>query len=97
MTLITLAEFRRLTHISDSSLIKLLESNQLPCTHDHGRGILIDIESLPVQELANKISTLHQQIIKEDGDLLEEKIARIVSEFFGEILDDAIEDLTIKP
>ena len=90
MKAVTLSEFRRLTGVSDSALVWLLENKKLVCQLDKERGILVDLDSAQLKELIQSISTKKNEALSDQASLISERFARIISDNFEAIAEEAL-------
>ena len=90
MKAVTLSEFRRLTGVSDSALVWLLENKKLVCQLDKERGILVDLDSAQLKELIQSISTKKNKALSDQASLISERFARIISDNFEAIAEEAL-------
>jgi hypothetical protein len=90
MKLCPLSEFKKTSGLSDQALIWLLCNNKKACQIDSKLGLCIDLESIRLEQLisASKAKTL--QNLKENKEIIVERLALIVNARVQEILDEAI-------
>lgn len=93
MKQISLSEFKRLTLLSDASLVYLLEKGQLSCIINHNNQLLIDIDKLENRQIVDAILNQSKNLVEDQADLLEQKIARIVAEYFDAVVNESLAKL----
>lgn len=90
MTLVTLAEFQRLTGISHSALGWLLMNNKLICSVDGEKGLMIDIESAQTRLLIEAIASKQDEALAAEESYYVERFARLIAQNLDDITDRAV-------
>jgi hypothetical protein len=96
-TLISLAEFRQLSGLTESALVWLLEHNTLPLAYTPETGLMIDAGAATVEHLLAAIRREHGATIAQHEAVFMERIATVVNRHIGAIVDDATARLSAAP
>jgi hypothetical protein len=90
MELITISEFKRLTRLNNVELLSMLENGEVLFTKGDSGELLIDIENLEADDIAQRATPTSTSHGETDQYLLEEKISAAILNSMDEIIEDAI-------
>jgi len=96
-TQIPLAEFRRLSGLTDSAVVWLLEHNKVPLAYTPEGGLMVEAGSATVEELLAAIRREHGAAIAQHDAVFMEQIATVVNRHLSAIVDDATARLAATP
>jgi hypothetical protein len=90
MELISISEFKRLTRLNDMELLSMLENGEIVFEKGEQGELLINIENLEADALAQRKTPTADNPNEENQYLLEEKISSAILNSMDEIIEDAI-------
>lgn len=85
MSRITLAEFQKVTGLSDRSLGWLLKRNRLSCHLDEKRGIMVDTDCVGQAEIVRAVASSCADTFGEEEELIIERLSGIVADNLEEM------------
>ncbi|RIL05622.1 MAG: hypothetical protein DCC75_11530 [Proteobacteria bacterium] len=94
MSRVNLRDFQRLTQLSDSSLLWLLQNNRLKVDLDPRAGVLVSLDNQETKSLVEALKARKQNFFERKPKILKERLASIVADHLDDILDEAIERLS---
>jgi len=94
MSRVNLRDFQRLTQLSDSSLLWLLQNNRLKVDLDPRAGLLVSLDNQETKSLVEALKARKQNFFERRPKILKERLASIVADHLDDILDEAIERLS---
>ena len=86
----SLAEFQRVTRLSDAALMWLLRSNRLPGRIDPSAGFQVALESLDIEPLISAALQSEERSSQARRSLLAARLTRVISENLEEIAQRAV-------
>lgn len=90
MSFLSLNEFRRLTGLSDSTLVALLAGGNLPVAIAGDGSLLVDARSVSVSGIISEIARRYREVAGSGAELLSAEVAALLGERFDEFLGEAI-------
>jgi len=93
MSLLSLKEFRSISHISDQALLWLLENQVLPISLDNESGIMVDLSHVDTKKLMASLAEKHSQVDSEQFNEMVEVAGRIIRDEFDVIVGKAIANI----
>lgn len=90
MDLITISEFLHLTKLSEAELITMLENGELPLSFGSHQEVLINLDNLSTELLAQRKQRAKKELAPEAQELLEEVIASEVLSELSSMLNEAL-------
>lgn len=96
MKMIPLAEFQRITQLSDRAIVWLLNNREIEMEVDPKRGLLIAPDSATTRTLIDALSSSEHSLAQAKRALIVERLASIVDDGLDDIVDAAIARLISK-
>ena len=90
MKMIPLAEFQRITQLSDRAIVWLLNHREIEMEVDPKRGLLIAPDSAATKTLIGALSSSEHSLAQAKRALIVEKLASIVDDGLDDIVDAAL-------
>ena len=90
MSALRIRDFQRLTGLSDSAVLSLLSANDLNYEIDPDGFISIEADSVEIRQLVDAVASLQENQLSSEHGVIVEKVARVVSEEFSSIVEQAI-------
>lgn len=89
MSHLTLAEFQRLTHVSDAAMMWLLRHEAIPCSTDERGRVIINTTEVDIEALLQPYRERKKEYFQTRRAVLERRFARIVGVHLQEIILEA--------
>ncbi|MFM1849037.1 MAG: hypothetical protein RL417_2511 [Pseudomonadota bacterium] len=94
---IPLAEFQRLSGLSDSAIVWLLIHNKIPLAYSPATGISVDAGHPTTADLVAAITHQHEAGLEADAPLIRERMRTLINTHLESILESALERINSTP
>lgn len=96
-SLVSLAEFQRLTGLSDSAVLWLLKHNKLPLAYTSELGLRVDSAHASTRTMVESMVREHDELLTADSSLLMARITALINTHLESILETAQARLATTP
>lgn len=96
MTLVTLKEFREITGVRDSTLVRLLIERQIPCALRSDGVLCIDLAQLDLEQFATFLARESCDALRQLGGTAMEELAQLISDHFDSVVELAVQEVLAK-
>jgi hypothetical protein len=92
---VPLAEFQKITRLSDSAIVWLLSHNKLSLSYAPEVGISVDLGRVDTHELVQAMADQSSELVNEEASLVREQIRTLINTHLESILNEAQERLNV--
>jgi hypothetical protein len=86
---VPLAEFQKITRLSDSAIVWLLSHNKLSLSYAPEVGISVDVGRVDTHELVQAMADQSSELVNEEASLVREQIRTLINTHLESILNEA--------
>ena len=88
-TFVPLAEFQRLTGLSDAAIVWLLSHNKIPLAYDTESGVRVDVAHASTRSMVEAMVQAHDELLVAEEPLLMGRITALINTHMESIIETA--------